>query len=69
MSHHPLSPLIDKCRKEDNFDTQISMLKEINKSLPASERLIIPSLITEDYVFRALEMIEEMTTASRMLSV
>jgi hypothetical protein len=45
------------------------MLKEINRSLPASEQLIIPSLITEDYVFRALEMIEERTTASRMLSV
>jgi hypothetical protein len=45
------------------------MLKEINKSLPASEQLMIPSLITEDYVFRALEMIEERTTASRMISV
>jgi hypothetical protein len=61
--------MIDKCRKEDNFDTQISMLKEINKSLPASAQLMIPSLITEDYVFRALEMIEERTSASRTLSV
>jgi hypothetical protein len=69
MTHQGLAFLIEKCRSEDDVDSQISMLNRINNSLPESERLRLPSLITDDYVFRALEAIEERILPSRTVIV
>ncbi len=54
-----LGRLIVRCRYERNVDDQISLLNKINENLPKGKRLRIPSLITDDYVSRALDMIEE----------
>jgi hypothetical protein len=51
--------LVDKCRYEKNVDEQIGLLNVINESLPDGKKLILPSLITNDYVSRALDIIEE----------
>ncbi|MGI0016831.1 MAG: hypothetical protein ACREBU_25705, partial [Nitrososphaera sp.] len=60
MTHQALKPLIDECRHESNLDTQINLLYAINEQLPASEKLDLPSFITNDYVQRALDLIEEL---------
>jgi hypothetical protein len=54
-----LGQLIVRCRYERNVDDQVSLLIKINANLPKRNRLRIPSLITDDYVSRALDMIEE----------
>lgn len=51
--------LVRRCRYEISLDNQVTMLVEINKTLPAKNRIRLPSLITNDYVARALDVIEE----------
>jgi len=69
LTHEELKPLIDKCRYEKNVEDQISLLYAINGGLPESEKLTFPSLITNDYVSRALDMIEERLLALRLQEV
>lgn len=57
--HQQLSILIEKCRGAQDVDSQIILLREINHSLPHCDRLEMPSLITDDYCRRALEVIED----------
>ena len=55
-----LESLIHKCRyQEKDVDRQIELLLQINSTLPKSIRLRFPSLITNDYVAKALDLIEE----------
>lgn len=58
IHHQNLKLLIDECRGKNDVDSQISLLCTINETLPRSKQLKLPSLITDDYVFRALEIIE-----------
>ncbi len=53
--------LISKCRYEENddVDRQIELLNQINSALPKRLRINLPSLITNDYVGKALDIIEE----------
>jgi len=52
--------LVEECKGELNIDRKIEMLYAINSMLPKSQQLKIPSLITNDYVYHALNRIEEM---------
>jgi len=52
--------LMEECKGELNIDRKIEMLYAINSMLPKSQQLKIPSLITNDYVYHALNRIEEM---------
>ena len=51
--------LIARCRYQSDVDKQIQMLRAINSALPKSLRLQMPSLLTNDYVSRALDIIED----------
>lgn len=51
--------LIAAIRDERNTDKRIRMLQELNNSLPPESRIEMPSLITNAYIRRALDMIEE----------
>ena len=59
MKFPHLGVLIEKCRDAQDLDNQVDLLREINDSLPDSERISIPSFITDDYCRRALEIIED----------
>jgi hypothetical protein len=52
--------LISKCRdeSESEIDRRVEILHEINSELPQSKQVRIPSLITNDYVNRALDIVE-----------
>ena len=56
---------IRECRYEMDVDKQISMLNEINSYLPGKKRIRLPSLMTNDYVARALDIIEELSFTER----
>lgn len=51
--------LISSIRDERNTDKRIRMLQELNNSLPPESRIEMPSLITNAYIRRALDMIED----------
>jgi hypothetical protein len=51
--------MIKECEEEQNVDRKIEILYQINSIMPESERLEIPSLITNDFVDVALSRIEE----------
>lgn len=58
--NHHISALIRKCRHDvRDLDRQIELLIQINLAIPRPIRLELPSLLTDDYVRRALDLIEE----------
>jgi hypothetical protein len=61
MANHQnvLSSLIQQCRYEIDVDKQFELLQKINALLPKSIKLTMPSLITDDYIRRALDIIDE----------
>jgi hypothetical protein len=54
-----LRTLIDACRSESDLDRQVAVLHRINQGLPEPLQLKMPSFLTNDYVTRALDMIED----------
>ena len=54
-----LRTLIDACRSESDFDRQVAALHRINQGLPEPLQLKMPSFLTNDYVTRALDIIED----------
>jgi hypothetical protein len=59
MREFDLISLVELCRDEPNLDIQIELLEKINQDLPELLQLKIPSLLTNDYVARALDLIED----------
>ena len=51
--------LISGIRAERDTERRLLMLKELNRILPSEIRLELPSLITNAYVRRALDIIQE----------
>jgi hypothetical protein len=60
-NEHPglLSSLIQQCRYELDVDKQFALLQKINSLLPKTSRLRMPSLITDEYIRTALDIIDE----------
>ena len=54
-----MTALIATCRYQNDVDKQIQILHAINSALPKSLQLQMPSLLTNDYVNRALDIIED----------
>jgi len=50
---------IDICRHERDLDRQLKLLFIINAMLPLTKKLHIPTILTDDYVTRALYEIEK----------
>jgi hypothetical protein len=59
MIFNQINSLITRCRYQSDVDKQIRILHAINSALPKSLRLQMPSLLTNDYVSRALDIIED----------
>lgn len=54
-----LRAAVTAIREEHNTDKRIKMLQRLNSSLPREIRLQLPSLITNAYIRKALDIIEE----------
>ena len=57
---------VSKIREERDTQKRMEMLLKLNDSLPESLRLDVPSLITNAYVRRALDLIEERASLSTL---
>ena len=55
---------ISAIRNEPNTEKRLVMLQQLNESLPADMKLDMPSLITNAYVRKALDTIEERISLS-----
>lgn len=54
-----LQAIINHCRSEPELDRQVEFLRRLNQNLPSDIQVAIPSLLTDDFVRRALDKIEE----------
>ena len=60
IQHHAvISKLVEDCYEEEDIDKRVQILYKINSILPKICCINIPSLITDDYIDRALYRIEE----------
>jgi hypothetical protein len=59
MILNQITSLIATCRNQNDVDQRIRMLHAINSALPKSLQLQMPSLLTNDYVSRALDIVED----------
>jgi hypothetical protein len=62
MSYHRQRILLNRIsaiREEPDTEKRLGMLQQFNNSLPESMRLEMPSLITNAYVRKALDMLQE----------
>jgi len=59
MIFNQITSLIARCRYQSDVDERIRTLHAINSALPTSLRLQMPSLLTNDYVSRALDIVED----------
>ncbi len=59
MIFNQITSLIASCRYQNDVDKQIRILRAINSALPKPLRLQMPSLLTNDYISRALDIIED----------
>jgi len=61
---------ISAIRQEPNTEKRLEMLLRLNNSLPKGQGLKMPSLITNAYVRRALDLLEEkIPQASRLVEI
>jgi hypothetical protein len=58
-SYHEIMNSISSIRGERNVERRMRMLQDLNNSLPKEVRVEMPSLITNAYVRRALDIIED----------
>jgi len=70
IRHNELAELIRRCRYCSDVDDKVKLLYRINVMLPKSTQLEFPSLITKNYVNKALDIIEERidVTANRAIT-
>ncbi len=59
MNSESMLKLISDGRNEPDTEKRLRMLLQLNGSLPENMKLDMPSLITNAYVRKALDMIEE----------
>jgi predicted DNA-binding protein (UPF0278 family) len=57
--HSVMGKLIIECKNELDVDSRAQILQQINTMLPRSQKIKIPSFITNDYINMALYRIEK----------
>ena len=51
--------LMQNCIDSEDIDKRVEMLERINRLLPKENMIKLPSLITNDYIDKALYLLEE----------
>jgi len=50
---------MQSCLDSEDIDKRVEMLERINRLLPKENMIKLPSLITNDYIDKALYLLEE----------
>ena len=54
-----LLELVQSCIDTSDIDRRIEMLERINRLLPVENRIKLPNFITNDYIDKTLDLLEE----------
>jgi hypothetical protein len=55
----PWLELVNSCLETSDIDKRVEILQRINRLLPVESMIILPAFITNDYIDRTLDLLEE----------
>jgi hypothetical protein len=55
----PWLELIQSCIDTSDIDQRVEILERINRLLPVESRIKLPTFITNDYINKTLDLLEE----------
>ena len=58
--------LMQSCIDSEDIDKRVEMLERINRLVPKENMIKLPSFITNDYIDKALYLLEERFTSSSL---
>ena len=61
--------LIHSCIETHEIDKRVEILQNLNRLLPADSMIKLPAFITNDYIDRALDLLEERLNLGGRLKV
>ena len=50
---------IKKCNETEDIDKRVELIQQLNELLPLEYKFQLPSFITNDYINRRLDLLEE----------
>ena len=59
IANAPWLELVQTCIETSDIDKRVEMLQRINRLLPVDCIIKLPALITNDYIDRMLDLLEE----------
>ena len=60
----PLLELVHSCLEISDIDKRVQILQRINRLLPVESMIKLPAFITNDYIDRTLDLLEERLNSS-----
>ena len=60
----PWLELVQTCLETADIDKRVEILQRINRLLPAESMIKLPAFITNDYIDRTLDLLEERLNSS-----
>lgn len=55
----PWLELVQTCIETADFDQRVEILQRINRLLPVESRIKLPTFVTNDYINKTLDLLEE----------
>lgn len=55
----PWLELVQTCIETADFDQRVEILQRINRLLPVESRIKLPTFITNDYINKTLDLLDE----------
>ena len=65
----PWLELVQSCIETSDIDKRVEILQRINCLLPVESRIKLPTFITNDYIDRTLDLLEEQLNSRGNLKV
>ncbi|MGB8161183.1 MAG: hypothetical protein WCE93_13645, partial [Nitrososphaeraceae archaeon] len=55
----PWLELVQTCIETADFDQRVEILQRINRLLPVESRIKLPTFVTNDYINKTLDLLDE----------
>ena len=65
----PWLELVHSCLETSEIDKKVEILERINRLLPLESMIKLPAFITNDYIDRALDLLEERLNSGGNLKI
>ena len=64
IANAPWLELVQTCIETSDIDKRVEILQRINRLLPVESMIKLPAFITNDYIDRTLDLLEERFNSS-----